>query len=350
MSYNDLSSCNCCPTADNLCECTRGGIQYATPCCMEVLNAAETGAAAHCGFETQTLCRIQYGTSDRNEIAIDTNEDGGTFWYEYANKSNPDESCVWFSDATFAWVERLHADEDARDNVANSPPYRFPRLSAIYWMLIAPNPANLIHRYELYLCVANCQKKHCAGGPLADNKQQDRYTRTLARWVPQNSTWDPMFDGSETFNFDRLMAAAEHYPSIINCEWPSGCDSRASSDPSNLPQSLTVRGSCFDTNAACFANCEEVVGGGPANREFGCQECTTDPFDDDCSGDFACTWVWNETSEEWEINIDGCSGSCECVPPMTGCLDNAPVSTPAGTETSDCYIAADHNFGIKPCD
>jgi hypothetical protein len=317
---------------------------------MEVLNAAETGPAAHCGFETQTLCRIQGDTDEaQNLLRIDVPSASQATWIEYANNGNPNNSCVWLSDATFAWVERLHADEDERDNVANSPPYRFPRLSAIYWMLIAPNPANLIHRYELYLCVANCSAKHC--GPSTTIVTTDRYTRTLARWVPQNATWDPMFDGSEKFNFDRLMAAAKHYPSIINCEWPSGCDSRASSDPSNLPQSLTVRGNCFDYDAACSSNCAEplIVG----NPIPGCEECTTDPFHDDCSGTLGttCTWQWNETSEEWEITIDGCSGSCECVPPMTGCLDNAPVSTPfAETETSNCYIEADHNFGIKPCD
>lgn len=294
-SHNDLSSCNCCPKV-NPCVCH----SFAAPCCWTM------SGYTHCSFTpAPTLCRWSYGHSfgDRG----------------YDPYIIP---CLWLSEATWVLVE--------------SGTY-FPVENRLFWALV-----HLANGYSLILCVNNK-----VGSTIYNLELLE-----LARWMPSSGRlWDPVFDTSpETFNFDRLMLFANDFPSVINCTYPKACGESQVADGSNLPQTITLTPSCFNSADPCEAACEQPY---PLpTDESGCGNCSSEGFCTDGETPANCTWEWNSGLETFEVTSDDCSDSptsgCNCVAMCDGCLTADP-GTPT-TITGPCHDGAKFSEGVRICD
>jgi hypothetical protein len=293
MPYNDLSTCNCCPVISP-CICN----MYAVPCCFSF------SGYTHCSFAPSgSLCKNTLVHSINGLIT----------------------SCLWLSEATWVIVEPA----------AGSSSY-FPRHSRLLWALRLSTTGS----YSLLLCLASFSPT--TGEPASVSLLE------LARWLP-SSGWDPMFDtSSHAFTFDRLLAQASNFPSVINCDYPSGCGTSVVADGSNLPQTINVTPSCFISTDACQAACLQSI----TSDESGCGNCSSDNFCSDGMLPANCSWEWNSGSGLWEVTSDDCSNSpdsgCGCVPMLTGCDTDDP-GTPSLT-TGPCYDAASHSEGVRVCD
>lgn len=295
-SHNDLSSCNCCPKVN---PCTCDG--FAAPCCWTM------SGYTHCSFTpASTLCRWSSGHT------FGHNPGGDPYIIP----------CLWLSEATWVMVE--------------GGSY-FPVENRLFWALV-----HLANGYSLILCMNNKDGSAIQNTELIE----------LARWMPSSGRlYDPVFDTSpETFNFDRLLLFANIFPSVINCTYPKGCGSTQSADGSNLPQTITLTPSCFNSTDPCEAACEQPY---PLpTDESGCGNCSTGGFCPDGVLPANCTWVWNAVGEVWEVTSDDCSNStdsgCNCVNMLDGCDTDDP-GAPSLT-TGPCHDAASYSEGVRICD
>lgn len=303
---NDLSTCNCCPTVS---PCICSG--YAAPCCWSM------SGNTHCSFSPQSkMCLPSANYSFNNQ----------GLW----------GGCLWMTESTWCIVEPE----------SGSSSY-FPRESRLVWAL-RHIPLAPIGEYELILCINGFNS---TTGALTQLNLLE-----LARWKPEIS-YDPMFDTSpHVFKFDRLLFYASRFPSVINCDYPSGCGTSVVADGSNLPQSITLTPSCFISTDSCLTGtwptgCTVGTNDPPIDGT-GCDICSTGSFCSDGMLPANCTWVWNAVGEVWEVTSDDCSNSpdsgCGCVPMLTGC-DTEDPGAPSLT-TGPCYDAASHSEGVRVCD